>query len=230
MPKSTLRFVIIFSVLLLIELVVPVQLAHLPELHWVTKSLLVLSLMVFVALSKVSFRQFPTLYFALFFSMLGDVFLLFQENSEIFFMSGLGSFLAAHLCYAHLFFKSMGPKEHEMPRRMLFFLVGILLYGAGLILVLWPGLNELKLPVIAYAGVLMLMSIGAWNRDPKVNPGSFSLVLAGALFFIASDSLLAVNKFVWELPAAHVLIMSTYGIAQLLIVLGVINAARPSQA
>src|SRR6218665_1744899 len=40
---------------------------------------------------------------ALFFSCLGDTFLMFQKQNPLFFLLGLGSFLLAQVCYVILF-------------------------------------------------------------------------------------------------------------------------------
>jgi uncharacterized membrane protein YhhN len=45
-------------------------------------------------------------------------------------------------------------------------------------------------------------------------------VLFGALFFVISDSLLAVNKFIQPLPYSGVLVLGTYYSAQECILLG----------
>jgi uncharacterized membrane protein YhhN len=51
-------------------------------------------------------------------------------------------------------------------------------------------------------------------------------MMLGAVLFVVSDSLLAINKFYSSFELAGVLIMLTYGMAQLLIVTGAINYIR----
>ena len=46
------------------------------------------------------------------------------------------------------------------------------------------------------------------------------MVLAGALLFITSDTLLAINRFISPLESARWAVMLTYGMAQLLIAWG----------
>jgi len=48
-------------------------------------------------------------------------------------------------------------------------------------------------------------------------------MLLGAILFIISDSVLAINKFYEPFSAAGIIIMLTYAFAQMLIVLGVIK-------
>jgi uncharacterized membrane protein YhhN len=49
------------------------------------------------------------------------------------------------------------------------------------------------------------------------------LILAGAAFFMISDSLLALNKFYEPLPFSNISIISTYALAQYSIVLGILK-------
>ena len=51
---------------------------------------------------------------------------------------------------------------------------------------------------------------------------SFAFIFVGALFFMVSDSLLAINKFMQPLPMASLTIMATYIVAQFLIVEGAV--------
>jgi uncharacterized membrane protein YhhN len=53
-----------------------------------------------------------------------------------------------------------------------------------------------------------------------VNNISYKLVAIGAILFVISDSLLALNKFYVPFYFADISIIFTYGLAQLFIVLG----------
>jgi len=56
----------------------------------------------------------------------------------------------------------------------------------------------------------------------------FWMVLGGALTFVASDTVIAVDKFMYqsEMPFAETIIMTTYCLAQYLIVKGAIVYIR----
>ncbi len=82
---------------------------------------------------------------------------------------------------------------------------------------LWPYLGKMKFPVIAYMLVILSMGWQALNRWTAAGQRGSGLALVGALLFIASDSILAVNKFRGRLPGAHFYILSTYFTAQWLI-------------
>lgn len=86
-----------------------------------------------------------------------------------------------------------------------------------------PGLGEMKIPVMVYASVIVVMTITALLRYGYTSIQSFSLVFGGAIMFMISDSLLAVNKFLNPFAYAGFWIMATYCLAQFLIVKGIIN-------
>lgn len=87
---------------------------------------------------------------------------------------------------------------------------------------MYDDLGEMKLAVIAYAFVILSMLASAINRLRKVNSTSYWLVLTGAGLFVISDSVLAINKFSLPFNGSDV-IMSTYVIAQYLIITGYIR-------
>jgi alkylglycerol monooxygenase len=144
---------------------------------------------------------------ALALSLVGDVLLPGR------FIPGLVSFLAAHLCYIALF-KQDAPWFAS--RRAL---AGALAYAAVLYAVLFPHLAPgLQVPVAAYAIVIASMAAQAIGRASVRRDGASIGVAAGAVFFMLSDSILAINKFATPLPMAEFAVMTTYYVAQLLFV------------
>ena len=89
-----------------------------------------------------------------------------------------------------------------------------------------PSLGDLKFPVGIYAMTLSLMLIetlkGSFNWSDK----SKYIVLIGAIFFVTSDSILAINKFYTAISNASFWIMITYLIAQFCIVKGILKMIR----
>ena len=153
----------------------------------------------------------------LFCSWLGDVFLMFQNINSLYFILGLLSFLTAHILYTIIFRKT----NKDFKPRPFTHATGFLMviYGVLLLFLLWPGLGALKIPVILYTAIILAMAVSALFRKAD---GS-SLVLIGAFLFVASDSLLALNKFSDPFFGASFWIMSTYILAQFLITTGMIN-------
>ena len=186
-----------------------------------TKPLIVLSLLGYYLLNT----RIRSIVFivALIFCCLGDSLLLFQSGNETFFMMGLGSFLIAHIFFIvsyrrHCFVHPGAKAEGTQKVRLAF---PVVLAGTGLVVVLYPWLGALKIPVMLYALVLMLMVVSAILRLDRTNTASFWMVLSGALLFMVSDSVLAINKFLNPVPHASLWIMVTYSTALYFIVEGI---------
>ena len=141
---------------------------------------------------------------------------MFEHVYPVLFIIGLGGFLIAHINYVYVLIKS-GARINPLGRRAWVGGPFIVLYGVALLSVLWPHLGDLRIPVLLYALVLMLKGVAALIRKVKIG---FYMVLLGAILFILSDSMLALNKFVNPIEKSGVLIMSTYMFAQLFIVFG----------
>ena len=189
--------------------------------RFLTKPLILISLIIYFGYRG---RHLPqSVYFlmllALFFSLLGDIFLLYDSL----FLIGLVSFLTAHLLYASLFLKRCRRKPDGTfwsATTLLF------IYGATLFFVLKDTLGELQLPVIVYIVGILGMAVSAYGRKGSVNTKSFALVFLGALLFVASDSILALNKFMLPLPLSHFFVMGTYAAAQYFIVAGILKEEK----
>lgn len=157
---------------------------------------------------------------ALVFSWAGDVLLMWEQ----YFLPGLMAFLVSHLGYSvtwrnHRHAETYNPLTGLQRLRMAF---PVLLYGTGMVVVMMPHLDHLKVPVLLYAGVMAWMVLQALFRYGRTNTASFSYVLTGSVFFMLSDSLLAFNKFVRPVSLADFWIMLTYVAAQFLLVTGVL--------
>lgn len=186
--------------------------------RFLTKPLILISLIVYFGHQGKHLPRsvyFPML-LALFFSLLGDILLLY----DTLFLMGLVSFLIAHLLYASLFLK----KCHRRPNGTFWSVtVLLLIYGATLFFILRDALAGLQWPVIIYIVGILGMAVSAYGRKGSVNAISFQHVFFGALLFVASDSILAWNKFMFPLPLSHFWVMGTYAAAQYFIVSGILK-------
>lgn len=154
---------------------------------------------------------------ALLFSWLGDMLLLFQENDPFFFLLGLSAFLAAHIFYI-IFFHWVRVKEQIKSNIWLLLLV--VAYYAALISFLSPYLGDMKLPVRVYGLVISFMFMLAMHMFFIKDRRAGRMMMSGALLFVISDSVLAINKFYQPFTLADPFIMLTYGLAQLFITEG----------
>ena len=153
---------------------------------------------------------------ALVFSLLGDVLLMFVDTSEHFFTIGLVAFLSAHVMYILLFLKHRNKDKTPYG-----FIVLLLICATTLFYFLKDGLGKMLMPVLVYILVILTMATTAYLRENMVNKLSYSLIFLGALFFMVSDSILALNKFYHPIPLSNISIMFTYALAQYLIVIGI---------
>lgn len=144
-------------------------------------------------------------------SFLGDVFLLFGWG----FMPGLGSFLLAHICYIIYFLKIK-------KKNVWSWLPFVFLYLGSFIYYIYPYLNEMKIPVVIYGitiATMLYFSISTYS----------SLLILGAVLFVISDSVLAINMFVQHSIGKELVVMITYVLAQLMLVLGVVGIEKKNR-
>lgn len=162
---------------------------------------------------------------AIIFSCAGDVLLMLQGRNENFFMFGLGAFLVAHIFYilAYRQHQSSDTSNELQGLQKIRYAFPIILTGTGMVVVLYSRLHALKIPVVIYAIVLTAMVLAALFRFGKTNSSSFARVFGGAILFMISDSLIAINRFLEPLPKAGLWIMITYVVAQYLIVTGLLK-------
>ncbi len=141
----------------------------------------------------------PWLLVALGCSFAGDVFLMLPRDA---FAVGLAAFLAAHVGYVVAFGGTLG---------VIFpWLVVVLLASVPVV----RRVRARARPASLKAAVAVYMCVIAIMAASAIASGSV-LGTAGALLFVASDSLLAWNRFVTPFPAAQLAIMVTYHLGQL---------------
>lgn len=157
---------------------------------------------------------------ALVLSAAGDAFLAHEGEKP--FLGGLASFLLAHLAYVALFVAAGGGAEilAVQPWRLA---IPVAATVAALLLLrrLLPAVGPaLRLPVSFYVAAIVAMM---WASATVPAP----IVMVGAALFVASDAILAVEKFLlspqsphrtWAGPAVWVL----YYLAQATITLGLL--------
>ena len=219
------RFILSYS--LLTALYIAASSFGIAPLAYVTKPLLMLFLAVFFYRNapKPLNRLGKITIYALFFSWLGDVLLMFQQYQAIYFLLGLVSFLVAHLCYIFAFTQT--PKSPKSSVKVLAIATLVYLFFGFLSMsFLKEGLGKMFVPVIVYSLTIIAMNLAAVNRYGKVEISSFSWVMIGAISFLISDSLIAFNKFYSPIPAPSFWIMSTYCLGQFLIVVGILKQLR----
>ncbi len=205
-------------------------------LMYVSKVLMMPFLAIYFYAETKKIKESRFIYLALFFSWWGDIFLMFPRseyepaNAKLLFVCGLVSFLIAHINYIVYFYREIKdqPKVTIIIEKP-YLIIPFLLLGSSLLILLYPTLGPMKLPVTVYTIVIISMLIMAFNRRNLVDPVSFTWVFIGALFFVFSDSCIAINLFYKPFASARAVIMATYIIAQFLIISGALKQIQSRQ-
>ncbi|AOW19183.1 lysoplasmalogenase [Urechidicola croceus] len=179
-------------------------------MKYIFKPLIMLTLMAYY--SVVVNNENKLYLAALFFAFIGDVLLMF--DTQLNFILGLISFLIAHVLYIIIIVKLLN-KSTSVQKTIA--IVPFLIFYIGLIYLLKDSMGEMLIPVVIYG--LIISTFGAVSFLNYLTKKSVvSLVLlGGALFFIVSDSTLAIDKFYQSEGYFSILIMLTYILAQYLI-------------
>ena len=151
--------------------------------------------------------------FGLVLSLVGDVALIFESDRA--FLVGLVFFLLAHFVYSIAFTVPNGFHSGDIATGGL-----LLVLAAAIVLYLRPGLGRMQGPVILYTLIICLMvnrAVSAFFGDAFSTTQAWLLSL-GAIFFMLSDIVLAVNRFRRPIQM-HRLSLFAYYLGQLLIAL-----------
>jgi uncharacterized membrane protein YhhN len=157
----------------------------------------------------------------LFGSFLGDAFLL----SDAYFIPGMIAFMTTHI-FNIIFFQKIEPAPGKTLYKVYAVAVLFALFCWFIYQKLAPSMGGLIYPILVYMVLICTAAIKAFRAslNDKSNLIAQLFWFPGMLFFIASDAVLAFNKFEWSVqsPIEHIglVTMSTYGIAQLLLVKG----------
>ena len=151
---------------------------------------------------------------ALALSAIGDAMLALEPSRMTL---GIASFGLAHILYAWIFLRVL--RLRGMRGRMGYAMAGLLaVFGVAILIWLQPGMGELRVPATIYNGIIMVMAIIACLSKARW------LAVIGALLFVASDSLIALDLFkdydpAWRGPAVWI----SYVAAQFCLTLGLIR-------
>jgi uncharacterized membrane protein YhhN len=145
-------------------------------------------------------------------SLAGDVFMMLRKKR---FLEGLICFLVAQVCYTFAFLSGIRLKFSSWPT------LPLLIWTVLVVVILYPHLGKMRVPVIIYILVIITMARAALERSIQL-PGTAALAAAaGGVFFVISDSILAFDRFVKPFRSAQAFILSAYFAAQWLIALSV---------
>lgn len=223
--KNTTVNLVLYTAATIVAIAAQVLEQHTLEYASKPLMMLVLSSWFFFNSRRVGDRFTLLIQLGLFFSLIGDVVLMFQHLDEFTFVIGLAAFLLAHLCYAIAFAMNV----FELPGSE-----GALIATLLAVAVLIPGVlflmevlngrgveEGMLLPVVLYTVAITCMAVFAALRFRKTFLRSFWMVYAGSVLFMASDALLANKRFGFRpFDLGQIWIMASYAAAQFLIAAG----------
>lgn len=166
---------------------------------YLLKPLLMPILLYWYVFSKTKINNFIVL--ALIFSTLGDIFLMFEK----YFLLGLTFFLFAQISYARAFYSDY--------KNNFVVVAPLLIFGyrfGSWIIEQAPRYYSVAIGL--YIIAILFMAYFAFSRNLKRPLYIFSVL--GALLFIFSDCLIAIDKFVNPIDYSSLWIMLSYGLAQ----------------
>ena len=175
--------------------------------NFVIKAIPAISLAV-LAFIAISGSRGKLLFASLLFCAAADIALELAAGK--YFVIGLGLFLIAHILLIVTFSRDFKFQKSKIP-----VIVLLVVYSKMMAFVLMPSLKELAIPVYIYMTAITLMGIFASLKSSKND-----FTLYGAISFIVSDSVLAINKFMMPVVAVDYVVMITYYLALFLIVYG----------
>ena len=184
-------------------------------LRLMTKPLIMISLAFYYFVYA---RSFKMLFFAaIVAALMGDIFLMWED--EMSFILGLSSFLLMQVLYTVIF--TSQKDTHDIYDWIGAVLVAVA--AAGIMYVLIPDVEGvLKIAVSVYCLCIMAMVVSAvWRKKPH---WSYVPVLCGALLFMISDAILAINRFSIAIEYGSLIVIGTYMVAQYLIVMAISNS------
>lgn len=227
------------------------EFVHHREMMFVLKPFLLPLLMLYYVLSvdgawnKAHRLMIP----ALFFSWVGDVSLLLTpENAtdthimgvaknKYYFFGGVGGFLVSHLFFIAVYVQAKinWPASLFSRKKWPFMLIALFVLAMLITVVPRVYANPEKsiaaIPVVVYAFVLGSMAAVALSRYGFVSAAGFWSVFIGSLWFLISDSMIAINFLAFEgaIPRAGFWIMLTFLIAEYLIADGILKTYKQPQ-
>lgn len=134
---------------------------------------------------------------------IGDI--LLTQEGETFFLFGLLSFLIGHILYALYFLTNF-----KINKQSVYLSIFVLVLALGISFFIIPNIEKkLYIPIIFYITMITIMTLSTLFYK-NFNYYSF----LGAVLFLISDTLIAINKFISPIPYAQIGIMFLYYLGQ----------------
>lgn len=197
------------------------------QLRFISKLLLVPFLILLLAINypekNKKSKTFILPLIALLGSFLGDLFLTF--NGANFFLLGMIGFMCTHISNSIYFFAI---RKFSLKNAKYVWITSLILIVTCTIVVLLikEQAGSFFIPIILYMFLIAMMAILSANLADSIefHDAAIHYFIPGAVLFVLSDGLLAINKFNLQDSSLDIFVMITYGLAQLFLVLGYYKA------
>jgi len=205
---------VVFAIALIANLIAEARDSDVGKYY--TKPLLIPLILVFYLIMSRETEAFIVM--ALSFALMGDIFLLFQQNNTAFRL-GVLSFFISHLCWVSFIITSLDFALMEA-NHILWPILPAVIPAVVSLIILWKYLVNLRLLGILYMLVTSTLLYFCLLRFGYVSNLKAWHALAGCAFFLVSDFMIVWNRFKKEFKFAGVYIMLTYVIAIFFLVIG----------
>lgn len=152
-------------------------------------------------------------------SFSGDLLLAFDGAQ--FFLLGMLGFMITHICNS-VYFYSLSKVQIKQSKSAFLALLILSVTCSLVVIMIKENSGAFFVPIIVYMLLIATMAILSANlADSKgYNHSAVHYFIPGAVLFVLSDGLLAINKFNLQDPSMDIFVMLTYGLAQLYLVMG----------
>lgn len=181
---------------------------------FILKAVPIISLII-LAVRHLNNMNRGLLIIGLLFCMLGDI--LLDINRVTNFKIALAVYLIGHLFYISIFHKKLEYKSLYLLPMISVFIASLVI---GYFLRNIP--KDLLIPVIIYLTVIAIMVMSSFLFSK-----SNWLIWGGAILFMISDTVIAINKFLVHIPKSTFFNIGLYYLAQILLVTGLLIALSP---
>lgn len=220
--KDEKKFTVLFFGMLVIDILVKLYFPAFPY-RYISKPPLLLLLFLYYYLNnkeKDNKKQSCTK-LALVSFFIGDI-LLINFNNFIF----LGASLLFFSCGKVFFCLRFTHKSDFEISRLIPYSLVMFVYTLSIVSFLYDSLGNFFVPALITFFITLMLFQFAFLRKDVVNKLSYNYVFIGILFFIISESMVAIEVFKTDIPLQDPLIMLFYGLALYLITIGIVKERR----
>lgn len=220
--KNEKKFTLLFFGMLTIDILVKLYCPAFPY-RYISKPPLLLLLFLYYYINNQENNNKKNLWInlALLAFLVGDI-LIINHNNMMLLESSLICFSCAKV-FLGLRFSHKSDFEIS---RLLPYSILMFVYTVGIVSFLYDSLESFFVPALISFFITLLLFQFAFLRKDVVNKISYNYVFFGVVFYIISESMMAIKTFKTDIPLQDPLIMVFYGLALYLITIGIVKERR----